>query len=147
MKERLNETNRMRKLMDLPLITEQEDSRLDAKTNNHWKQLVPKLKSLGFSSNMTHHKIEGSFMYGTSDFDFWEERMEHKSGINISYPCSFLDYHPEYYPDFVWIMDGQRKPSLENNDCVDIVLEDTKSIKVSCGDYILQVINNLLRNK
>ena len=149
MKERLNETNRMRRLMGLPLITEQKDSRLDAKTNKYWKQLVPKLKSLGFSSTIEHHKSDNPIINigGYPDVDFYAEKLVHKSGIEIEYPFNTLDYDGDYYPDFVSILDGMSRLSLENNDCVDIVLEDIKSIKVSCGDYILQVINDLLRNK
>ncbi len=61
MKERLNETNRMRKLMDLPLITEQKDN----KTNVI--ELETAIKGPGTNEEKVYEILKN-----ISIEDFWE---------------------------------------------------------------------------
>lgn len=140
------------------VINEQPSSNLDKKdpektdcrTNSYWKQLEPKLLSLGFKKNEKHHKYKG-FIFGPDypDYDFYECTMTHPQGVSISYPLFWPDYTGDYYSNFVDVQNlGFDSNKLKNTSCLGRVPdEDGSYLKVSCIDYILQLAKESIKKK
>ncbi len=132
---------------------ETDPKKTDCKTNPYWKQLEPKLLSLGFTKKEEHIEKKRFFKIGGyPNIDFTECTMSHRSGIEVSYPLSMLDYTGDYYPDFVQIEGirgiSYRQPGVDNQkmfknaSCVGIPVDsDRPALKIKCVDYIYQLIS------
>ena len=129
---------------------ETDPKKTDCKTNPYWKQLEPKLLSLGFTKKEKRIKNNAAKLNINAypNIDFIECTMSHSSGIEVIYPLSYLDYTNDYYPDFVEVEGIPKQVVFKNSACVGSVPEEGKpELKVKCVDYIYGLISNAIKNK
>jgi hypothetical protein len=151
---RLTESDLTRLVKRIVLETNEENKpkKTDATTNPYWKQLVPKLKALGFTEKLERFNKKQPLINigGYPDIDFTLSRMIHKSGVEVSYPFSMLDYTGDYYPDYIDIRDAGYDPEkLKNKSCVGKPDKEdyTLAVKIQCVDYIYGLILKSIQNQ
>ena len=157
---RLSESDLMRIVKRVINESDGQVKKTDAKTNQYWKQLKPRLKALGFNSKVEHIVDKRSFpnIGGYADVDFYSEIMTHPSGIVITYPANMMDYTGDYYPNFVefygpknWNTSTRLPTFIDGSSpCIGSILpsepESGKGFKVSCGDYIVKVVTKAIND-
>ena len=157
---RLSESDLMRIVKRVINESDGQVKKTDAKTNQYWKQLKPRLKALGFNSKVEHIVDKHSFpnIGGYPDVDFYSEIMTHPSGIVITYPANMLDYTGDYYPNFVeingsknWNKSSHLPTFVDGSSpCIGSVLQSEpdsgKGFNVSCGDYIVKVVTKAIND-
>ena len=129
---------------------ETDPKKTDCRTNPYWKQLEPKLLSLGFTKKEQHFKEKADRLNigGYPNIDFTQCTMSHSSGIEVTYPLSYLDYTGDYYPDFVEVEGIPKQVMFKNSACVGSVPEEGRpELKVKCVNYIYGLISNAIKNK
>ena len=129
---------------------ETDPKKTDCKTNSYWKQLEPKLLSLGFTKKEEHieEKANRFNLGGYPNIDFTQCTMSHRSGIEVTYPLSYLDYTGDYYPDFVEVEGIPKQVMFKNSACVGSPpAEPFQELKVKCVDYIYGLMVKAIQNK
>jgi hypothetical protein len=137
-----------RKPINEAVETVAKPKKTDATSNPYWKQLGPKLKSLGFTEKLTRHKEKQPMINigGYPDIDFVQSVMTHQSGIQVSYPYTMLDYTGDYYPDYVDIS-GMDMKNLKNPSCMGKPDESSDmKVKVQCMDLIYSMLAKMVRH-
>jgi hypothetical protein len=157
---RLTESDLMRIVKRVIKESDGEVKKTDAKTNQYWNQLKPRLKALGFNSKVDHIVNERSYFNigGYPSVDFYSEVMTHPSGITITYPADKMDYTGDYYPNFVeingsknWNQSSHLPTFVDGSSpCIGSIIQSEpdsgKGFKVSCGDYIVKVVTKAIND-
>jgi hypothetical protein len=152
---RLTESDLTRLVKRIVLETNEENKpkKTDATTNPYWKQLVPKLKALGFTEKVERFNRKHGLINigGYPDIDFTQSLMIHKpTGVQVKYPYSTLDSTGDYYPDYIDMRySGYDLKKLKNTSCVGTPdkNDNTLAIKIQCVDYIYGLILKSIQNQ
>jgi hypothetical protein len=129
---------------------ETDPKKTDCRTNPYWKQLEPKLLSLGFTKKEEHieKKADRLNIGGYPNVDYYRCSLSHKSGIEIRYPFDMADFTGDYYPDFVEVEGIPEQIMFKNSACVGSPqMEDSPNLKVKCVDYIYGLMAKAIQNK
>ena len=129
---------------------------IDAKNNPNWKKIKDKLIPMGFTvkgENIKSNEITPIPI--KKEYNFYRETLTYgkpftDNAISLEYPYSLTELTGNFYPEYVEISKGFNLIKIPNKVCTGVVSDnedvaDRGGVKVQCVDYIIQIVNGLLK--